>query len=160
MAKLNPKQKRFVELYCSNLNATESAKLAGYAPRTSRQQGARLLSHVVIKQEIAKRLSKATQRAEIQLDEVMAELRKLAFANMADFCTWTKKTVELTPSDELPRELLAAVEWVGETQDKAGNVLVKIRLCSKQQALNAILKLYELSEVEARLAAVEERLDK
>lgn len=66
--------------------------------------------------------------------------------------------VKLTPSADLAPELLAAVESVGETQDKAGRVLVKIRLHSKLQAINAILRLYEISETEARLTELEEKL--
>ena len=85
---LSPKQRKFVEEYCICLNSVEAARKAGYSRKTCHVQGPRLLSNVRVKDEIAKRLSRATRRAEIQLDEVMAELRKLAFANIADFCTW------------------------------------------------------------------------
>jgi len=104
--------------------------------------------------------TKATARAEISLDWVLAELKTIVSANMHNFCSWGKKEVELTPSADLAPELLAAVESVGETQDKAGRVLVKIKLHSKLQAINAILKLYELTEFDARLAALEEKMGK
>ena len=155
---LSPKQRKFVEEYCICLNSVEAARKAGYSRKTCHVQGPRLLSNVRVKDEIAKRLSWATRRAEIQLDEVMAELRKLAFANISDFCSWGTGEVVVKPSDTLSPELLAAVESVSETQDKHGNRLIKVKLHSKQQALNAITRLYEVTELEARIMVLEERL--
>jgi phage terminase small subunit len=157
---MNPKQKKFCEVYSRCLNATKAAEMAGYSKNTSRQQGARLLSNANIKSEIARLVGKATARSEIDLAWLLSELKTVSFANMADFMTWERGHVYLTPSAELPRELLAAVESVGETQDKAGRVLVKIKLLSKLQAINTILRLYEITEVEARVAALEQRIER
>ncbi len=41
---LNPKQKRFVEEYLRTGNATEAAMTAGYAAKSARSQGSKLLS--------------------------------------------------------------------------------------------------------------------
>lgn len=155
---MNPKQRKFCEIYAQCLNATAAAKKAGYSPKTAEQQASRLLRNVKVKAEIAKLIGKATSRAEVSLEWVLTELKSIASVNMYNFCSWTKKGVKLTPSADLAPELLAAVESVGETQDKAGRVLVKIRLHSKLQAINAILRLYEISETEARLTELEEKL--
>ena len=44
MAKLTEKQKRFVEEYLIDLNATQAAIRAGYSPKTAAEQGSQLLS--------------------------------------------------------------------------------------------------------------------
>jgi phage terminase small subunit len=157
---LNSKQTRFIEAYAISLNATKAAQEAGYSLKTAYSQGQRLLKHVEIKREIAARVGKAAQKAEIRLDAVMGELRKLAFSNMSDFCTWTSTALTLKPSGELSQDLLAAVESIAETEDKNGGKLLKIKLHSKIAAINGILKLFELTEIEARLAALEERVSK
>ena len=43
MAKLTAKQKRFVEEYLINLNATQAAVRAGYSVKTAREQGSQNL---------------------------------------------------------------------------------------------------------------------
>jgi terminase small subunit-like protein len=50
--KLTPKQDAFVQDYAKTRNATKSALMAGYSPRTARQQGSRLLSNVDIQQRL------------------------------------------------------------------------------------------------------------
>jgi hypothetical protein len=87
----------------------------------------------------------------------MAELKRVAFSRMSDFCTWTNRSLILKSSAAFSPELLAAVESVAETSDKDGGKLMKIKLHSKLQAISHILKLYELSEIEARLAVLEEK---
>ena len=156
---LNPKQKKFCVEYAKDLNATQAAIRAGYSPRTAKAQGSRLLTNVDIKSEIANLVGKATERSEIDLAWLLSELKTISSANMADFMTWTRDNVYLTPGEELPRELLSAVESVGKTQDKSGRILVKIKLHSKLQAMNAILKLYALCEIEARMSALEQRMN-
>jgi hypothetical protein len=39
-----------------------------------------------------------------------------------------------------------------------GRVLVKIKLHSKMQALNTILRVFEISEIQQRLTEIEEQL--
>lgn len=52
--KLTDKQKKFVEEYLIDLNATQSAIRAGYSPKTANEQGARLLANVSIQEAISK----------------------------------------------------------------------------------------------------------
>ena len=52
MAKLTPKQQRFVDEYLIDLNATQAAIRAGYSPKTAQQMGAENLSKPVIAEAI------------------------------------------------------------------------------------------------------------
>ena len=49
---LTPKQKRFVEEYLVDLNATQAAIRAGYSARTANEQGARLSANVSVSSAI------------------------------------------------------------------------------------------------------------
>jgi phage terminase small subunit len=157
---LKLKQILFCAEYSKDFNATQAAIRAGYSRKTAESQGCRLLTNVKIKAEIAKIIGRAVEKAEISLSWVLNELKVIASANMSNFATWSEDKATLRPSDQLSADLLSAVESVGETQDKAGRTLVKIRLHSKLAAIQNILKLYELTEIEARLAEIEEQLKK
>jgi phage terminase small subunit len=155
---LNAKQQRFCQEYVKDLNGTAAAIRAGYSKKTAAQQAARLLTNVKVKRKISKLIDRATREAEISLDLVMQELKTIAFASMADFAEWGKKGVTLKESKELGRELQKAVESVGEKINKHGDSQLRIKLHSKLRAIEALLKLHEISEIEARLQEIENEL--
>lgn len=81
MAKLTAKQKKFVEEYLIDLNATQAAIRAGYSPNTAQEQSSRLLSNVMVKNEIDKAMAERSRRTGINQDRVLRELAKIAFVN-------------------------------------------------------------------------------
>ena len=80
-AKLTNKQRVFIDEYLRDFNATQAAFRAGYSEGTSRQQGNRLLSNVVIKAEISRRLD---ERA-MTTGEIIDRLTSHARGDMGDF---------------------------------------------------------------------------
>jgi phage terminase small subunit len=68
---VNAREKAFINAYCGKClgNASASAIAAGYSKKTSRQQGARLLTKANIKAAIAKRQDRAEQSAIADADE-------------------------------------------------------------------------------------------
>jgi phage terminase small subunit len=83
--RMTPRAERFVAEYLVSLNATAAAKEAGYSARTARQQGARLLTNVSIAAAIQAGQAAALERAKLKLDDVVAEMALIGFANMADY---------------------------------------------------------------------------
>jgi phage terminase small subunit len=79
VSKLTEKQKRFVEEYLIDLNATQAAIRAGYSPQTATEQGARLLINVKVKNEVAKATALRSRRTGVNADRVILELAKIAF---------------------------------------------------------------------------------
>src|ERR1017187_2902231 len=75
MAKLPPRQERFVIEYIKNPNATEAAKKAGYSSDTARSQGQRLLTNVDIMGEIDKKREKYAEKVGITTEWVINELK-------------------------------------------------------------------------------------
>jgi len=75
---LNIRQRRFIEEWIKEPNATKAAIAAGYTAKTARQQGARLLSNAVISAEIERIKAAATQRAELSAEWVLDSLKTVA----------------------------------------------------------------------------------
>lgn len=76
---LTNKQQAFCREYLKDFNATQAAKRAGYSDKTSYSQGQRLLKKAEVKIEIAGLLSEIEAISTVEVAEIVAELRKLAF---------------------------------------------------------------------------------
>ncbi len=83
--KLTPKQLRFVEEYLIDLNATQAAIRAGYSKDSARVIGSENLTKSEILDAISRRQKERSEKAETTAADVMAELAKIGFANMADY---------------------------------------------------------------------------
>jgi len=77
-AKLNEKQYRFVQEYIVDYNATQAAIRAGYSPKTAYSNGQRLLKHAEVQAAIKKIQDKATDKAIVDRNMVLAGLLKEA----------------------------------------------------------------------------------
>lgn len=78
MQKLTDKQKRFVEEYLVDLNATQAAIRAGYSVKTARSQGQRLLTKADIQAALARRQETYAKRVEWTVEDILADLRTIA----------------------------------------------------------------------------------
>lgn len=83
MAKLTTKQRRFVEEYSVDHNATQAAIRAGYSPRTARAIGAQNLQKLDIRKAVQAELAANAERCSITVERITDELeeaRLLAFS--------------------------------------------------------------------------------
>lgn len=71
MAKLTPKQQRFVDEYLIDLNATQAAIRAGYSEKTAKEIGAENLTKPNIQNAIQQAMSEREQRTQIGQDYVI-----------------------------------------------------------------------------------------
>ena len=62
MVKLTEKQKRFVQEYLIDLNATAAARRAGSSEKTACEQGSRLLANVKVQTELPYQQAKRQKR--------------------------------------------------------------------------------------------------
>ena len=81
---MTKKQKRFVEEYLIDLNATQAAIRAGYSPETAGSIGAENLKKPEISDAIAKAMAERSRRTGINQDRVLQELAKIGFAKITD----------------------------------------------------------------------------
>lgn len=68
---MNAKQKKFADYYLKTLNATESAKKAGYSKKTAYSQGQRLLKNDEVCEYLEKRMQKQENKRIASLEEVL-----------------------------------------------------------------------------------------
>ncbi|WP_353623123.1 terminase small subunit [Salinisphaera sp. G21_0] len=113
------KQRRFVDEYLIDQNATRAAIAAGYSPKTARVQGSRLLANADISTEIRARQNKLSRELNITAQDKRAKLWQIA-----QFCSEKMER----PDGELcmrnPKAATAAIAELnkmdGDYQKKAG----------------------------------------
>lgn len=160
VAKVTEKQKRFVDEYLIDLNATRAYKAA--YPSVKKDEVAasaavRLLRNVKVQAYMKERQKKLQERTEITQDRVLLELAKIGFSNGSDFAkvvtkprkrkVWNDATqkyeekeveeqfVELINTDELPADKRAAIAAI-----KEGKYGIEVTSCDKVKALELIGK--------------------
>lgn len=145
MAKLSEKQKRFVQEYLVDLNATAAAKRAGYSPKTASEQGARLLANVKVQEEIQKAIEKRQNRVEITQDRVLQELTSIAFAKGTDYASIISGVVMMNDTEELTEEQKAAIVSIKQTKEG-----VEVKLADKMRALELLAKHLGLLQAQGK----------
>ena len=152
MAKLTAKQKKFVEEYLIDLNATQAAIRAGYSTESAKEIGCENLTKPNVKVEIDKAIAERSRRTGINQDRVLRELAKIAFVNPGDVINLNQATVK----SDAKEEDLAAIASVKikniPTED--GEITEReIKLCDKLKALDLLgkhLGIYDKHEAEDR----------
>lgn len=129
---LTDKQKRFVDEYLVDLNATQAAIRAGYKdPNIGRQ----LITKNNVSEEIRKAMADRQKRTEITQDAVLEELAAIGFSRATDYAAIRGPLVELTPTDQLTDEQKRAVASIEQ-----GNFGIKLKLHDKVRALELLGK--------------------
>lgn len=78
---LEPRQAKFVQEYLVDLNATQAAIRAGYAPKAAQEQASRLLSNAIVRAEVDKGIEARAARTEITVDKVLKRWWQIANAD-------------------------------------------------------------------------------
>ncbi len=132
---MTPRQRRFVEEYLIDLNATQAAKRAGYTPTWGRE----LVHKPAVAAAIESAQAKRAQRTRVSADRVVTELAKVAFGDPRRLFSWGPGGVELRESSELTEAEAALVSEVSETRTAAGGTR-RVKLHCKMTALTALGK--------------------
>lgn len=81
---MTKKQKRFIEEYLIDLNATQAAIRAGYSPKTAKDIGCENLAKPNISDAIDKAMAERSRRTGINQDRILLELARIGFAKITD----------------------------------------------------------------------------
>lgn len=76
------RREAFVIEYLKDLNATQAAIRAGYAPKTANREGARLLSFADIQQRVAAALTERKVEAHVESERLEREAEKIAISDI------------------------------------------------------------------------------
>ena len=139
MAKLTAKQQRFVDEYLIDLNATQAAIRAGYAPENAGKQGHELLEKTRIANAIAQAMAHRSRRTGITQDRVLRELAKVAFVNANDVIDPDSATVRADAAEE-DLACIQAVKVKTSESEMGASSEREIKLYDKMRALEMLGK--------------------
>ncbi|MGO9935136.1 MAG: terminase small subunit [Steroidobacteraceae bacterium] len=138
------KRAKFVSAYCTSLNGTQAAIAAGYAPKSARITGSKLLTIPNIQRAIQEKLDAIAERADLTAERVTRELVRVAFADirkLVDADGNLKAIHELTEDEQAQIASVETERRVLEGKDEEGKktrgatVVVRIRRWDKLRAL-------------------------
>ena len=159
---LTAKQKRFVEEYLIDLNATQAAIRAGYSSKTAQEQSSRLLSNVMVQETIAKAMAERSKRTGINQDRVIQELARIAFVNPQNVIQTSKASVRQDISED-DAACIQAVKVKMSESENGSSCEREVRLNDKLKALELLGKhlgmFKDKVEVDGSLKAETSKLD-
>lgn len=133
---LTPKQERFVEEYLIDLNGTQAAIRAGYAPNSASVEGARQLANANVRARIDIALAERSRRTGVNSDIVIQELAKIARVNPVAVIDPATGEVKTDSPDDLAA--IASVR-VKVTPTKNGEMVEReVRMADKIKALELL----------------------
>lgn len=168
---LTDKQKRFCEEYIVDLNASAAAIRVGYSENSAKQIGAENLSKPDLQNYIQELQADRAERTLITADEIIIELKKIAFSNITDFVNVEKKVkvhyddvdedgkplkeiyngVVISETKSLPDDKKSAIAEVSES--KFG---IKLKVHDKVRALELLGKHLGMFQDADTLKQIEE----
>lgn len=153
---MTKKQKRFVEEYLIDLNATQAAIRAGYSPDTAKSIGSENLTKPDIQARIAKAMAERSKRTGVNADRVVTELAKIAFVNASDVIDADTATLrpDATPEDT------AAIQSVKVKTFGEDGLEREIKMADKLKALELLGKHLGMFKDKVELSGINEEKNK
>ena len=133
--RLTPMQALFVEEYLVDLNAKQAAIRAGYSARTAHQQGSQIFNRPAVQAALRERMAARVARTEVQQDQVIRELARIAFGDLRDAVRWGPEGVTLRDSAGLAEDVARTIAEV--KQSDSG---LSIKRHDKLKALELLAK--------------------
>ena len=155
---LTEDQMKFAEAYAVDGNGPRAYALTGYKSKGkfSKANIDALLKNERVLKYIKALRDNAFLRANLCLDDVIAEYKKMAFTNMADYMEWSAEGIFIKDKSDLTKDQQAGILEISETETKLGKT-VTIKLHPKQAALDKLYKM--MTEMDDRLAAKKPKSD-
>ena len=133
---MTKKQKRLIEEYLIDLNATQAAIRAGYSPDTAKAIGSENLTKPDIRAQIDRAMAERSKRTGVNAERVVQELAKIAFVNAAEVIDPKTATVK---EDALPEDT-AAIQSVKVKTFGEDGLEREIKMADKLKALELLGK--------------------
>lgn len=144
MAKLTPKQKRFIEEYLVDLNATQAAIRAGYSEDSAAVIGCENLIKPNIQAAINEAVAERSKKVEVTQEMVLRELAMIAFVDIRQAFD---ADGFLLPIKDMPENVARAVAGM----DLSSRVIEGTDPDSERQVLHEDLKKLKLIDKKGSL---------
>jgi phage terminase small subunit len=137
---LNERQRRFVDEYIIDLNATQAAIRAGYSEKTAYSIGQKLLKKVEAQKAIQEKMKKREERTEVTADQVVKELSKIAFSDLKAVLEWDENGIRLKPMNDVDGAILQEISETETETEFQTKTTRKVKLYDKLKALELLGK--------------------
>lgn len=140
MGGLTEKQKRFVQEYPKDLNATQAAIRAGYSERTASAVGYENLRKPQIEKALAEAMQQRCERTKIDADYVLKRLVEIDQMDIADILAEDGSLLPVTAWPKVWRTTLSGmdVQTLGSREDLS--ILKKVKWPDKVKNLELLGK--------------------
>lgn len=137
MARLTAKQKRFIDEYLIDLNATQAAIRAGYSTDSAKEIGSQNLAKPNIQIQIDKAMAERSKRTGISQDRVLQELARIAFVDVSNLLdVETAAVLSTATADDLA--VIQGIKVKESHSDKGSMTEREVRLADKLRALEML----------------------
>lgn len=154
--KLSNKRKKFAKEYIYDWNSARAARAAGYSEKTAKTIGSYLLTLVNVQDYITEIQKDIEKLAGISRQRVLEEYQKIAFSNITHLHnTWIERK-EFEKLTEYQKACIQEIDTKIMTKNIGTSMKpeivdiehIKIKLYSKQSALDSISKMLGYNEPE------------
>ena len=144
---LNPKQQRFVDEFCVDLNATQAYIRAGYAPKAAAVNASILIRNNKIASAIAERKAQQLEKNDLSAVRILEELRRLATVDVRSFLRpdgILKPMSEWTPEQGAAVSSMEVIIKNAAAGDGITDTIHKFKLWDKPRSLEMLAKHFAL----------------
>lgn len=144
--KLKPRQENFIAEYLIDFNGAQAVVRAGYKCKDLNVAAAIACENLRkphIQAALAERQKRVRERLEVRQEDIVEELRSIAFARMTDYMSWGGDVLEQaifeeieqleqrTPEGETDEERTAAYQAGAKQIEKLRHILASIQLIAR-----------------------------
>ena len=156
---MTKKQRRFVDEYLIDLNATQAAIRAGYKAKNGQRAseiGHELIQKTQVSEASTEAIAERSKRTGINADRVLLELARIAFVNADDVINAKDATLK----EDASRDDLAAIQSVKVKSFGEAGVEREIKLADKLKALDMLGRHLAMWNDKLQLSGMEEEKSK
>ena len=142
---LTPKQEKFVRNLVSGMSQREAYRNSYNAknmkPESMDKKASALFSRVDIRSRYNELIEKANEKVEIKADDILRELKAIAFSNGSDYAQIKNGKLYFKNTDDLSDEKKKAISCIKKTKDSKS-----IETYDKLKAIDMLVKYMRLFE--------------
>lgn len=141
---LNDKQRRFVDEYLIDLNATQAAIRAGYSEKTAEWIGPRLVTKSHVAEAIEQGMQQRGERTGVTADRVLQEAARLALFDPRKLFRADGSPVPINELDDDTAAAIAGIEVVTLGGEEGPAIVKKYKINDKNSALEKLFRHHGL----------------
>ncbi|MBN8564529.1 MAG: terminase small subunit [Leptolyngbya sp. UWPOB_LEPTO1] len=152
-SELTEQERRFADAYFVCLDVKQSLAAAAYTgnPEALRKAGYRLLTSDRVQAYLQNRREKVVSATDQTLNEILTQLKTIAFCNIKDVATWDAQGVHFKNSDQISDEKAQAIRRIkgrkrsllGKDGEVTGETFdFEVELHNKEMALKTLATYY------------------